>query len=239
MPSCSKSAWAGVWTQSTSSMPTSPIVTSIALDHCDWLGTDVETIGREKAGIFRAGRPAIFGSRDMPAIDCRGRRSARHATATARTRLRLAPRRRALDVARTRTRLRRSAAARVGGEIAVRQRRRGAVRAGMSCRSRCPWTRGASSGPAERALPGRFQVVAPDDRSRSNGSWMSRTIPPPRSARRAARGATAQAAAPSPSAAFWATRTSKASARALRGAFDAWVVVGLDSARAVTSTQLC
>lgn len=43
------------------------IVTSIALDHTDWLGPDVESIGREKAGIFRAGRPAIFGSRDMPA----------------------------------------------------------------------------------------------------------------------------------------------------------------------------
>ncbi len=33
----------------------------------DWLGSDVESIGREKAGIFRAGKPAIFGSRDMPA----------------------------------------------------------------------------------------------------------------------------------------------------------------------------
>ncbi|GFE79731.1 bifunctional folylpolyglutamate synthase/dihydrofolate synthase [Steroidobacter agaridevorans] len=43
------------------------IVTSIALDHCDWLGSDVDSIGREKAGIFRAGKPAIFGSRDMPA----------------------------------------------------------------------------------------------------------------------------------------------------------------------------
>jgi dihydrofolate synthase/folylpolyglutamate synthase len=42
------------------------IVTSIALDHTDWLGPDVEGIGREKAGIFRPGRPAIFGSRDMP-----------------------------------------------------------------------------------------------------------------------------------------------------------------------------
>jgi dihydrofolate synthase / folylpolyglutamate synthase len=43
------------------------LVTSIDLDHCDWLGRDRETIGREKAGIFRAGRPAIFGARDMPA----------------------------------------------------------------------------------------------------------------------------------------------------------------------------
>ena len=43
------------------------LVTSIDLDHCEWLGRDRETIGREKAGIFRAARPAIFGSREMPA----------------------------------------------------------------------------------------------------------------------------------------------------------------------------
>ncbi len=42
------------------------LVTSIALDHCDWLGADLEAIGREKAGIFRAGRPAVFGARAMP-----------------------------------------------------------------------------------------------------------------------------------------------------------------------------
>jgi len=42
------------------------IVTAIALDHCEWLGDDVEDIGREKAGIFRATRPAIFGDLDMP-----------------------------------------------------------------------------------------------------------------------------------------------------------------------------
>jgi dihydrofolate synthase / folylpolyglutamate synthase len=43
------------------------LVSSIALDHCQWLGTDLDSIGREKAGIFRSGRPAIFGSRHMPA----------------------------------------------------------------------------------------------------------------------------------------------------------------------------
>jgi dihydrofolate synthase / folylpolyglutamate synthase len=42
------------------------IVSSIALDHCEWLGNNVESIGREKAGIFRANRPAIFGARAMP-----------------------------------------------------------------------------------------------------------------------------------------------------------------------------
>ena len=42
------------------------VVTSIALDHTDWLGPDRESIGREKAGVFRGGRPAIVGEPDMP-----------------------------------------------------------------------------------------------------------------------------------------------------------------------------
>jgi dihydrofolate synthase/folylpolyglutamate synthase len=41
-------------------------IVSVGLDHCEWLGDTFEAIGREKAGIFRRGRPAIFGSRDMP-----------------------------------------------------------------------------------------------------------------------------------------------------------------------------
>jgi len=35
------------------------VITSIDLDHMDWLGTDRESIGREKAGIMRTGRPVI------------------------------------------------------------------------------------------------------------------------------------------------------------------------------------
>lgn len=42
------------------------IVTSIDLDHQALLGPDRESIGFEKAGIFRKGRPAIFGDRDPP-----------------------------------------------------------------------------------------------------------------------------------------------------------------------------
>lgn len=42
------------------------IVTTIALDHQAWLGNDRESIGREKAGIFREGRPAIIGEGDPP-----------------------------------------------------------------------------------------------------------------------------------------------------------------------------
>jgi dihydrofolate synthase/folylpolyglutamate synthase len=42
------------------------LVTSIGLDHQEWLGGDRESIGREKAGIFRSGRPAVFSAPDMP-----------------------------------------------------------------------------------------------------------------------------------------------------------------------------
>ncbi|MBV6816855.1 bifunctional tetrahydrofolate synthase/dihydrofolate synthase [Rahnella sp. PD12R] len=42
------------------------VVTSIALDHTDWLGSDRESIGREKAGIFRSNTPAVVGEPDMP-----------------------------------------------------------------------------------------------------------------------------------------------------------------------------
>jgi dihydrofolate synthase / folylpolyglutamate synthase len=42
------------------------LVTSIGIDHTDWLGPDRESIGREKAGIFRAGRPAVIAETDPP-----------------------------------------------------------------------------------------------------------------------------------------------------------------------------
>lgn len=46
--------------------PDVAIVTSIDLDHQDWLGTDLDQIGREKAGIFRSGAVAICASEDVP-----------------------------------------------------------------------------------------------------------------------------------------------------------------------------
>lgn len=43
------------------------LVTSIGIDHVDWLGPDRESIGREKAGIFRSGRPAVCADPEPPA----------------------------------------------------------------------------------------------------------------------------------------------------------------------------
>jgi dihydrofolate synthase/folylpolyglutamate synthase len=42
------------------------IVSSIALDHEAWLGSDREVIGIEKAGVFRQGRPAVIGDLSPP-----------------------------------------------------------------------------------------------------------------------------------------------------------------------------
>ena len=43
------------------------VITTIALDHQDWLGDSLDGIGREKAGVARAGRVAIVGEIDPPA----------------------------------------------------------------------------------------------------------------------------------------------------------------------------
>jgi dihydrofolate synthase/folylpolyglutamate synthase len=42
------------------------VITSLAVDHVDWLGSDINVIGYEKAGIYRAGRPAICGEPTPP-----------------------------------------------------------------------------------------------------------------------------------------------------------------------------
>jgi dihydrofolate synthase/folylpolyglutamate synthase len=44
------------------------VVTSIAIDHVDYLGDTRDKIAFEKAGIFRAGKVAIFGDTDMPEV---------------------------------------------------------------------------------------------------------------------------------------------------------------------------
>ena len=43
------------------------VVTSIGRDHMAWLGDTLDAIAFEKAGIFRAGRPAVIGQADAPA----------------------------------------------------------------------------------------------------------------------------------------------------------------------------
>lgn len=42
------------------------VVTTIGIDHIDWLGDNREKIGFEKAGVFRAHKPVICGELDAP-----------------------------------------------------------------------------------------------------------------------------------------------------------------------------
>ena len=46
--------------------PTVAVVVSIGLDHQEFLGTTLDAIAHEKAGIFRRGRCAVLGSRVLP-----------------------------------------------------------------------------------------------------------------------------------------------------------------------------
>jgi dihydrofolate synthase / folylpolyglutamate synthase len=46
--------------------PDCAVLTSVGIDHVDYLGPTREQIGREKAGIFRAGRPAVVAEPDPP-----------------------------------------------------------------------------------------------------------------------------------------------------------------------------
>ena len=61
------------------------VLASVGFDHRDWLGDTLELIGAEKAGIFRAQRPAVLGTADMPASVYAGTTGARRAGRRRRT----------------------------------------------------------------------------------------------------------------------------------------------------------
>jgi len=42
------------------------VLTSVAIDHIEWLGDNRESIGYEKSGVFRSGKPVICGEPDVP-----------------------------------------------------------------------------------------------------------------------------------------------------------------------------
>lgn len=50
--------------------PDACLITNVTLDHCDWLGDDVETIAAEKAGIMRGDTAVVFGSSQLPVAIC-------------------------------------------------------------------------------------------------------------------------------------------------------------------------
>jgi dihydrofolate synthase/folylpolyglutamate synthase len=46
--------------------PDVAVITTVDLDHQEYLGNDREAIGAEKAGILRAGKPCVLGEKDPP-----------------------------------------------------------------------------------------------------------------------------------------------------------------------------
>jgi len=46
--------------------PDACLITNVTLDHCDWLGDDVESIAAEKAGVMRGQTPVVFASTTVP-----------------------------------------------------------------------------------------------------------------------------------------------------------------------------
>jgi dihydrofolate synthase/folylpolyglutamate synthase len=56
--------------------PAATVVTSMGLDHQEWLGSTLAEIAREKAGIFKRGAPAIIAQQDYPEAELVLRREA-------------------------------------------------------------------------------------------------------------------------------------------------------------------
>ncbi len=46
--------------------PDVALITTVDIDHTDWLGDDLASIGREKAGIMRSETPAVYGGKQPP-----------------------------------------------------------------------------------------------------------------------------------------------------------------------------
>jgi len=46
--------------------PDVSLITNVSLDHCAWLGDDIEAIAAEKAGVMRTSKPVVFGSPELP-----------------------------------------------------------------------------------------------------------------------------------------------------------------------------
>lgn len=46
--------------------PDAALITNVSLDHCEWLGDDIDSIAAEKAGIMRRGVPVVFAARVIP-----------------------------------------------------------------------------------------------------------------------------------------------------------------------------
>jgi dihydrofolate synthase/folylpolyglutamate synthase len=193
----------------------------------------VESIGREKAGIFRAGKPAIFGSREMPA-----------SIAAAARQLGAPLYRLGQDFdwrgadeqwswrgrATNHDNLPRPA---LHGELQFDNA--SSVLCALEClSSRLPITREAiEQGLKNVTLPGRFQVVPRTQPAAVE--WILDVAHNPAAAEALAGQLKARPASGRTIAVcgILGDKDIGGIASALRGSFDAWIIVGLQSARAV------
>jgi dihydrofolate synthase/folylpolyglutamate synthase len=217
--------------------PDVAIVVSVGLDHMQWLGPDTEAIGREKAGIFRRGRPAVVGMPSPP-------RSVIEAADGIGARLQLF--RRDFDAFErpdgtwdyrdgvgSLERLPPPAligAAQVGNAAT-------ALAALRSLASRLPLGRAAvERGLSDVRLPGRFQRV----RSAAGFEWVLDVAHNPDSAhvlvanlaRTRCNGRTLAVCG------MLADKDVEAVVEILRGSIDAWIAAGTEGARALSDTEL-
>jgi len=216
------------------------VITSIALDHCEWLGHDLDAIAREKAGIMRAARPVIFGSREIPDAIGKAARA-------------LGSDLRCLGRDFDWTRTARASAADPGGwnwrgrQGALQDLPRpalpgdiqfdnaSAVLAAVECLSaRLPVGRAAiERGLTQVRLPGRFQVIGASEHSPAE--WILDVAHNPHAAHSLA-GQLAQRPCRGRTIAVCGILGDKDAAgivARLHAAMDAWIVVGLDSPRAL------
>ena len=206
--------------------PDVAVVVSIGLDHMEWLGPDVESIGREKAGIFRAGRPAVFGTPEPPQSVRERAREHRCAAAACAARIstavRVGGRHAGTSDDRRRVELAALPLPALPGADPGRQRRDGARWRCEQLRDRLPLTRAAiEQGLRSARLPGRFQRVAGCARLRMGARRGAQPGCGGDAGREPARAA-GDRAARSPSAACSATRTCRGVVGALRESIDQW-----------------
>ena len=232
----SKSGSAAGSTPSTSSMPTSPSSRAIGIDHVDYLGSTREAIGREKAGIFRAGRPAICGDARSAAIArrARRRRSARRCGASAATTT--------SSASRPQWRYRGPGGARYGLPFPAL---RGAYQLGNAAtalaaldalRDRLPVAAARSATDScTSSSPGRFQVLP------GRPAIVLDVAHNPHAARVLADTLGAMgvpSARRSRCSACWPTRTSTASCAAMRRRIDRWYVATLPGPRGAAAARI-
>ena len=192
--------------------PDVAVVVSIGFDHQEYLGATLEAIAREKAGIFRQGRPAVLGSREMPGV------VEEMARLTGAPLKRLGAeyhytlgsagwhfRGRVWDLARL------PAPALIGDAQYANAATAIAALEEIDARLAIP-AAAVAQGLAQVRLAGRFQVIAPAA-MRPRGYWMSRTTRPRRACWRAICATTRTADEPWRCAGFCPTRTHRASWR--------------------------